>query len=93
LHKPNSAKGKTASDYQACSAVRHALYMPAMVALKYNPLMKVFAERLKGDGLAPKAVIAACMHKLLRQIYGVLKSRNAFDAQFLGNRLDFQDGI
>jgi hypothetical protein len=33
------------------------------------------------------------MHKLLRQIYGVLRSRNAFDAQFLGNRLDFQDGI
>ena len=50
-------------------------------------------ERLKGTGLAPKAVIAACMHKLLRQIYGVVKSRNAFDAQFLGNRLDFQEGI
>jgi hypothetical protein len=56
-------------------------------------LMKVFAERLKSDGLAPKAVIAACMHKLIRQIYGVLKSRNAFDATILGNRLDFQDGI
>jgi len=73
--------------------VRHALYMPAMVALKCNPLMKVFAERLKGDGLAPKAVIAACIHKLIRQIYGVLKSRNAFDANFLGNRLDFQNDI
>lgn len=75
------------------AAVRHALYMPAMVALKYNPLMKVFVERLKDDGLAPKAVIAACMHKLIHQIYGVLKSRNAFDATFLGDRLDFQDGI
>ena len=50
------------------AAVRHALYMPEMVALKYNPLMKVFAQRLKADGLAPKAVIAACMHKLIRQI-------------------------
>mgnify|MGYP003459142161 CR=1 FL=1 len=64
-----------------------------MVALKYNPLMKVFAARIKGDGLAPKAVIAACMHKLVRQIYGVLKSRNAYDAHFLGNRLHFQDCI
>ncbi len=61
-----------------------------MVALKYNPLMKVFAERLRGDGLAPKAMIAACMHKLLRQIYGVLKSRNAFDAQFLETGLTFK---
>lgn len=67
--------------------------MPAMVALKYNPLMKVFAERLKSDGLAPKAVIAACMHKLIRQIYSVLKSRTTFDSTFLGNPLDFQDGI
>jgi hypothetical protein len=53
-----------------------------MVALKYNPLMNVFAQRLKADGLTPKAVIVACMHKLLRHIYGVLKSRNAFDAHF-----------
>jgi transposase len=64
-----------------------------MVALKYNPLMNVFAQRLKADGLTPKAVIVACMHKLLRHIYGVLKSRNAFDAHFLKNRLDFQNGI
>ena len=64
-----------------------------MVALKYNPLMKVFAERLKADGLAPKAVIAACMHKLIRQIYGVLKLGTVFDATFLGHQLDFQDGI
>ena len=33
------------------------------------------------------------MHNLIRQIYGVLKSRNAFDAIFLDHRLDFQDGI
>ena len=35
----------------------------------------------------------ACMHKLIRQIYGTLKSRTAVDAHFLENRLDFQDGI
>lgn len=74
------------------AAVRHALYMPAMVALN-NLLMKVFAERIKGDGLAHKAVIAACMHKLIHQIYGVLKLRNAFDAHFFRNRLDFQNVI
>ena len=89
----SSVRGRSMIARSGHAAVRHALYMPAMVALKYNPLMKVFAESLKADGLAPKAVIAACMHKLLRQIYGVLKSRNAFDGQFLGDRLDFQDGI
>lgn len=89
----SSVRGRSVIARSGHAGVRHALYMPAMVALKYNPLMKVFAERLKSDGLAPKAVIAACMHKLIRQIYGVLKSRTAFDATFLGHRLDFQDGI
>lgn len=67
--------------------------MPAMVALKRNPPMKALGGRLKSAGLAPKTAIAACMHKLIRQLYGVLKSRNAFDATFLGHRLDVQDGI
>lgn len=89
----SSVRGRSGIARSGHGAVRHALYMPAMVALKYNPLMNVFAQRLKAQGLAPKAVIAACMHKLIRQIYGVLKSRTAFDAHFLENRLDFQDGI
>lgn len=89
----SSVRGRSMIARSRHAAVRHAFYTPAMVALKYNPLMKVFAERLKSDGLVPKAVIAACMHKLIRQIYGVLKSSNAFDETFLGNRLDLQDGI
>lgn len=51
-----------------------------MVALKYYPLMKVIGERLMSDGWAPMAVMAACMCQLIRQIHGVLKSQNAFDA-------------
>lgn len=89
----SSVRGRSVIARSGHAAVRTALYMPAMVALKYNPLMKLFAQRLKAQGMAPKAVIAACMHKLIRQIYGVLKSRNPFDAHFYINQLDFQDGI
>jgi transposase len=67
--------------------------MPAMVALKHNPLVSVFGQRLKQAGLAPKAVIAACMHKLVLLIYGVLRSGRPFDTNFSRARLDFQDGI
>ena len=84
---------ETGSSVRGRSAIArsgHAKYMPAMVALKHNPSMKALGGRLKSDGLAPKAVIAACMQKLIRQLYGVLKSRNAFDATFLGHRLDVQ---
>lgn len=66
--------------------------MPAMVALKCNILLKVLGMRLKGEGLAPKAMISASMHKLIRFIYGVLMTRVMFNAQLLRS-LDFQDGI
>jgi transposase len=48
--------------------------------------------RLKATGLAPKAVIAACMHKLVLLIYGILKSGTPFNPQFGVQRLDFEDG-
>ena len=72
------------------AAIRHSLYMPAMVALKYNPLIKAFGLRLNGEGLAPKDVISASMHKLVRFIYGVLKSRVMFTPNFLEIRLNFK---
>jgi hypothetical protein len=73
--------------------MRHCLYMPAMVELKHNPLVNVFGVRLKSAGLTPKAVIAACMHKLVLLIYGILKSGAPFNPYFGAQQLDFQDGI
>ena len=75
------------------AGMRHCLYMPAMVALKHNPLVSVFGLRLKATGLAPKAVIAACMHKLVLLIYGILKSGTPFNPQFAVQQLDIPDGI
>ena len=59
--------------------IRKALYMPALVAIKHNPAIKVFAERLKANGKSNMVVIAAVMHKLLRICFGVLKSGRPFD--------------
>ena len=67
--------------------------MPALVALRYNPLVKIFGERMKLTGLAPKAVGGACMHKLAMLIYGVLRSGQPFDVDFEKKKLAFQDGI
>ena len=50
------------------AGIGHSLYMPAMVALKHNPIIKEFGQRLKQGGLVPKAVISACMHKLVHLI-------------------------
>lgn len=86
----SSVHGRSIISRAGHADARRSLYMPAMVALRYNPKLKAFGERLRAQGLPPKAVIAAAMHKLVRIVYGVLRSGNAFDADFA---LDFQDGI
>ena len=73
--------------------LRHSLYMPAIVAKQHNQLVSQFALRLKDTGMAPKAIVAACMHKLVLLVYGILRSGTPFNPQFSATRLDLQDGI
>ena len=63
--------------------LKHALYFPAMVAGKYNPVVAVFWNRLKAQGKPGKVIVVACMHKLLAIAYGVLRSGKPFDASHL----------
>jgi transposase len=45
--------------------IRSALYMSAMAAIRWNPVIRCFANRLLKKGKAFKVVITACMRKLL----------------------------
>src|SRR6266568_7814849 len=58
---------------------RRALYMPALVALRHNPLIRALGQRLKAKGRSGNYIVVAAMRKLLRQIFGVLKSGQPFD--------------
>ena len=51
--------------------------MPALTAMRFNPIIKNFSERLSNTGKS-KMVIAA-MRKLLHIIYGVLKNKTPFN--------------
>jgi transposase len=64
------------------AALRAALYMPAVVAKRHNPILRAFAQRLLDRGLCQMAVITAVMRKLLHLIYGILKSGRPFDPNF-----------
>lgn len=64
--------------------LKQALYFPAMVAGKYNPLVAAFWQRLKAQNKPGMVIVVACMHKLLAIVYGVLKSGVPFDAQRIG---------
>ncbi len=59
--------------------LRRLLYFPALVAMKWNPVIRAFAGRLEARGKRPMVVIAAVMRKLLVLAYGVVKSGRSFD--------------
>lgn len=61
--------------------LRKMLYMPAIVAMRCNPVLKAFAVRLRASGKRGNQVIAAVMRRLLVLAYGVVKSGRAFDPQ------------
>jgi transposase len=65
---------------QGHRALKNALYYPAMVAGKHNPLVAQFWQRLKAQNKPGKLIVEACMHKLLAIAYGVLRSGKPFDA-------------
>jgi len=65
------------------ASLRAALYMPAVTAMRYNPILRAFAERLRQRGVRGKAVVAAVMRKLLHLVYGILKSGQPFDPDYL----------
>lgn len=65
------------------ASLRAALYMPALCAMRHNPLLRAFAERLTQSGLHCKQVIVAVMRKLLHLAYGVLKHQQPFDPHYL----------
>jgi transposase len=65
--------------------LRKILYMPAISAKRWNPIVHQFCTRLLESGLRPMEVIGAAMRKLLHLVYGVLKNGRPFDPNYLVN--------
>ena len=61
--------------------LRRMLYMPAVGAIRCNPILKDFANRLGSSGKHGKQIVAAVMRRLLVLAYGVLKSERPFDLE------------
>jgi transposase len=60
--------------------VRKVLFMAAMVASRYNPVIKAFYERLVAAGKPKKLALTACMRKLLTILNAMAKARKPFNA-------------
>lgn len=74
-----SVRGSRQISRQGCAALRAALYLPAVVAKKHNPILRSFAQRLESRGKLPKQIVVAVMRKLLHLAYGILRSGRPFD--------------
>lgn len=77
-----SVRGRTRMSKVGRSSLRKAFYMPAIVGLRYNPVLADLGRRLKEAGKPPMVIIGAAMRKLVHIIYGVLKNKMPFDANY-----------
>jgi transposase len=55
--------------------VRAVLYMAALTATRFNPVLRAFYRRLCAAGKAKKVALVACMRKLLTIVNAMLKHR------------------
>ena len=58
--------------------IRRALFMPALVAVRHEPHVKAFFDKLTARGKTPLQAYVAVMRKLLHAIYGMLKTHTDF---------------
>lgn len=58
--------------------LRTALWMPLLGAVRRNPWLKAFYDRLIGRGKLPKVALVAALRKLLGAVYAVARDRKPF---------------
>lgn len=75
----SSVYGKPSIVKSGHSFVRTTLYMAARSAKKYNNACKDIYTRLRANGKAHKVAMMAVVHKLLKQVFAVVKNEVPFD--------------
>jgi len=77
--RSGTLRGKTRLSKTGNSRVRKALFFPAIVAKRHNPIVRSFCQRLADRGKNKMQIIGAAMRKLVHIAFGVLKSGKPFD--------------
>jgi transposase len=78
----SSVRGRPRLSKAGPSHLRKLLYMPAVVARKWNPHIKSFGDRLIAKGKTKMAVIGACMRKLAHLCFGVVHTGRPYDPNY-----------
>lgn len=64
------------------SYLRRMLYMAAVVASRFNPVIRAFYQRLLAAGKPKKLALTACMHKLVLILNAMIKNNQPWN-QFI----------
>ena len=66
------------------ASIRAVLYMATLSAVRHNPLIRSFYERLLAQGKAKKVAQVACMRKLLTLLNAMLRHNTPFNPVLRG---------
>ncbi len=72
------------------SSVRTALFLGTWSATRWNPVIRVFYQRLRANGKAPKVAQVACMRKLLTLLNAMLRDARPWDPSIPLEQLQLQ---
>lgn len=64
------------------ASIRSRLFLPALNAMRTNPVLRALADRLRRRNKPKMVIVAAVMRKLLHIAYGVLKHQTPFDPNY-----------
>jgi len=81
-----SVRKRTRLSKAGNARLRQALYLPTLTAIRFNPLLKGFFERLVAARKPRMQAVGACLRKLVMLCYGVLKNRAPFDPDWASTK-------
>jgi transposase len=81
VNKDSGKKQGKRRVYGGRATVRSVLYMAALAAKKFNPVIRKFYERLLKQGKEKKVALTACMRKLLVILNAMMRTNQAWRLQ------------
>jgi transposase len=81
LNRDSGTQRGRRSVWGGSASVRAVLYMCALAAIRSNPAIRAFYERLVAAGKLPKVAIVACMRKLLTILNAILRTKTPWTSE------------
>jgi transposase len=81
MNRDSGTQRGTRTTWGGRATVRTALYMATITAVRCNPVLRTFYQRLRAAGKRPKVARIATVHKLLTIINAMVKHQTAWQSQ------------